>query len=80
MSCDLYLRVSSQTLTAIKHKTGDIYDYEIGICTDVGKSDGKRGCGVVQYTTNHSYCLGRIDSSQIARSKSQVIVKHVRRL
>ena len=75
MSCELaYLYVSSQTLTA-KHKTGETYDYEVGICTDVGKSDKTGGCGVVQYTTNHSYCLGRINSSQIARSKSYIVAK-----
>lgn len=52
----------------MQHKNGDKYLYKVGVCIDVG-GDNKTDCGIVQYGNNQSHCLGRVNSSQVARSE-----------
>ena len=39
------------------------------MCVDVGTNNKTSDCGIVQYGVNQSHCLGRVNSSQVARSE-----------
>ncbi len=55
------------------HSSGDSYDYVIGVCTDIGEGESRKGCGAMQYGSNnnnsHTHCLGNISHAQVTQSE-----------
>lgn len=68
-TCDL-LCIHSQEFKAV-HESKDEYRYRIGVCTDV--DEAFPDCAVMQYEQDggkRSFCAGKVNTAQIARSKS----------